>query len=315
MIADPSVKSASVGFSIAEPFLRMRSAVIVLLDTQGRVIRASRGFERILDVGPGTAPDALNMRGLLVLPHFDDLVALPAVTPSTPVFEGILTLGGLEKPNRSIQGAVYRAGDQLLLVGEHDIGELERVSATVLQLNEELAEAEREVVRKNRLLEQLSRTDHLTGVANRRELEQRLQLECERCQRHGYPLSAIMGDIDFFKQVNDSYGHASGDRVLKRFAELLQTHSRQYDVVARLGGEEFVVLLPETPLATAVEVAERMRAALAKTTIPPLPQPITASFGVAELVSNESPETLLYRTDQALYEAKISGRNRVVRVD
>ena len=116
-------------------------------------------------------------------------------------------------------------------------------------------------------------------------------------------------------RLNHVRGLYPGVAVTTSFAELLQTHSRQYDVVARLGGEEFVVLLPETPLATAVEVAERMRAALAKTTIPPLPQPITASFGVAELVSNESPETLLYRTDQALYEAKISGRNRVVRVD
>lgn len=306
--------SGKDGFSIPEPFLRMQSAVIALFDTDGRLIRASRGFERMLDIVPDAAADA-GIRGLFVLPGFDELVGAPPGAASVPVFEGILTLGALATTSRSIRGAVYRDGDRLLLIGEHDIEELERLSSTVLKLNEELAEAERELVRKNRQLEQLARTDPLTGVANRRELAQRLQLERDRCLRLASPLSVIVADIDYFKRVNDTYGHTTGDAVLRHVAELLQQHSRRYDVVARFGGEEFVVLLPETSLATAVDVAERMRLTLATADIAPLAEPVTASFGVASMTCDEPGDSLLGRADRALYQAKERGRNRVVSQD
>lgn len=306
--------SPADSWSIPEPFLHMRCAVIALIDSDGRVSRCSRGFKRILGA-PAAGDNSVDVRDLFVLPRFDELLALPSGVAAVPVFEGLLTLGGMTIPNRSIRGAVYRAGDQLLLVGEHDIDDLERLSGTVLQLNEELAEVERELVRKNRQLELLSQTDPLTGLANRRELERRLQLEHERCQRLERPLSVIMVDIDLFKRVNDTHGHAIGDEVLQHVAELLELNRRHYDMVARYGGEEFVVLLPETPLETAAAVAERIRVHLAEAQIQPLSQSVTASFGVAEMRQDQPDNTLLARADQALYRAKHGGRNRVVKLD
>jgi diguanylate cyclase (GGDEF)-like protein len=111
--------------------------------------------------------------------------------------------------------------------------------------------------------------------------------------------------------VNDAYGHAAGDRVLTAFGDLLRRHTRAIDIVARFGGEEFVVLTPNTDLDSAVAIANRIRESFAACTIESVPDPVTASFGVAEMAPNEQGSGLLRRADAALDEAKHSGRNRV----
>lgn len=155
-------------------------------------------------------------------------------------------------------------------------------------------------------------TDSLTGLLNRRGLEDRLAEELARCRRTGHELSIVMIDCDGLKAVNDSGGHALGDAVLQGVAECLRTHKRMADVAGRLGGDEFVVLLPETGASDALGVAERFRRELAAT---PLPggRTITAALGVANFPADgETPADLLRVADRTLYAAKQGGGNRTI---
>lgn len=163
-------------------------------------------------------------------------------------------------------------------------------------------------------LEILASTDALTGLPNRQAIMGKAKKEFGRAQRYSRPLSIVMIDVDHFKSINDQYGHATGDHVLTNVGHILGDSLRDSDVLARIGGEEFVLLLPDTPKANAEFVAERMRSQLANTTIKfeALELKITASFGVAEITSeDETLEQMLSRADHAMYDAKHSGRNRV----
>ena len=154
--------------------------------------------------------------------------------------------------------------------------------------------------------------DALTGLANRRYLDRMLGHYLQERERTGQPLSLIMADLDRFKQVNDTCGHAIGDQALTKFATLLQSQCRSVDFVARFGGEEFVVLMPGASLATAALVAERLRKNVRSATPAELGQRwITASFGVAEAAPEEAASQVLKRADVALYQAKSLGRDRV----
>lgn len=163
---------------------------------------------------------------------------------------------------------------------------------------------------KAQLLE-LATTDFLTGAANRRHFVAALQTEVERMGRQPGAFSVIFLDVDRFKQVNDSFGHETGDRVLIGVAQLIRSHLRKTDVLARYGGEEFAILLPQTQLEGAFTLAEKVRHALQENSFADIGS-VTASFGVATCDRNESPDQFLKRVDQSLYEAKVGGRNRVV---
>lgn len=154
-------------------------------------------------------------------------------------------------------------------------------------------------------------TDHLTGLANRRRFERHLEREVARTMRYGRPFCLLMLDIDRFKQVNDNHGHEAGDEAIKYLAKALQEGTRGIDLAARIGGEEFAVVLTETSLGGAMEVAERLRLAINGLEIPTVGR-IAASFGVAECpTSAQTDRELLAAADAALYEAKRQGRNRV----
>ncbi len=160
--------------------------------------------------------------------------------------------------------------------------------------------------------EEEASTDHLTGLANRRRFERQLEREVVRTLRYGHPFCLIMMDIDHFKQVNDNYGHAAGDQVLRLIGKTLQEGTRGIDLAARIGGEEFAIIFTETDLVGALEVAERLRLAINAIEIPAV-GPIAASFGVAECPSSaQTTRELLASADAALYEAKRQGRDRVI---
>ena len=155
--------------------------------------------------------------------------------------------------------------------------------------------------------------DPLTGVNNRYTLNETLRREIDLARRHDRPLSLLVLDIDFFKKLNDSKGHAAGDCVLKQLAEQVTACMRGTDILFRYGGEEFVALLNNTDEAGALRVAERVRKAIERSDFRYNDEPIkvTVSLGVATLLENESEKTFFTRADEALYEAKSEGRNRV----
>lgn len=159
-------------------------------------------------------------------------------------------------------------------------------------------------------LYRLSITDPLTGVYNRRYFLQTLEQEIERTRRSGQPLSIIMADVDHFKGINDLYGHSVGDEVLKTIAALFKKRLRKTDCLARWGGEEFVILLPDTTTKGAAILAEDLRMKLSQTAIPGVKQ-VTASFGVTGYLKGDTVDTLIQRVDDMMYEAKKKGRNCV----
>jgi len=165
----------------------------------------------------------------------------------------------------------------------------------------------------NMRLELMVRTDILTGLANRLEMLNQLEIEQKRSERHKKTFSLILGDLDFFKQVNDTYGHLAGDRVLRQVAAQLRDSLRTEDVCARWGGEEFMILLPETSLQQAVIVAEKLAAAVREKEITWEQHVIrlSMSFGVGEFQAGSSIDAFTQRVDNALYAAKNAGRNRV----
>lgn len=152
-------------------------------------------------------------------------------------------------------------------------------------------------------------TDSLTGLANRRSLTKSLAREVARSERTGEPLSLAVLDIDHFKRINDTFGHLAGDEVLRTVAQAMAAHVRDVDIVARYGGEEFAVVLPNCSSEGALTVVERVRAAIASST--DLTK-VTASAGVATVAGSGSDgEALMAAADEALYEAKRSGRDKV----
>jgi diguanylate cyclase (GGDEF)-like protein len=160
--------------------------------------------------------------------------------------------------------------------------------------------------------EEAAFTDHLTGLANRRRFERQLEREVGRMARFGHPFSLLMLDIDSFKNLNDSYGHDAGDEAIRRISRVLREGTRGIDLAARIGGEEFAVILVETSKEGALEVAERLRAAIKALEIP-MAGHITGSFGVAECPSDaQTSAGIVKAADVALYEAKRNGRDRVV---
>jgi len=175
-----------------------------------------------------------------------------------------------------------------------------------------LQQARNELTLKNEELEQLAIRDKLTGLYNRRKLDESFAVEVSRAERYGRPLSVILLDIDRFKAVNDTHGHPVGDAVLVETAERLLTALRTSDVPGRWGGEEFLIICPETPLDTALQLAERLRHDYEVRDFPAAGR-LTASFGVAAHHKGLLANDILLSVDQALYRAKNDGRNRVER--
>jgi two-component system, cell cycle response regulator len=211
---------------------------------------------------------------------------------------------------------------------------LKALQDALVQKNKELDRANRELEEKRSELERISRTDGLTGLVNRRYFDERFKEEISRASRYQSPLSCFLLDVDHFKKVNDTYGHPFGDVVLKEVAQVLQRTLRETDIVARYGGEEFIALMPEIPREEAWRAAERTRLAVeamrltyfptppvesrTKTSaLPPGPVRCTASFGLATwpFDAGMTAEQLIQMADNCLYEAKRSGRNRVIQFE
>ncbi len=197
-------------------------------------------------------------------------------------------------------------------VGEHALrsGDLIKIGPCILKY---LATGDVEATYHEEI-HRLTITDGLTGIANRRAFEETIKAEVYRALRHARPLSLVMFDLDHFKKVNDTYGHMAGDQVLKMVASVVRSRIREHDGFARFGGEEFALLLPETPKAIAAQLAEEIRAAVADSELifEDRVVRVTVSMGVAELMPDvRTPHQLVKAADARLYDAKRDGRNRV----
>ena len=205
-----------------------------------------------------------------------------------------------------------------LLVTLDDMTAIENKNRELASTLKELRQSQTKINLKNEELQKLAAQDPLTGLANRRALMDRADQEYAKAKREVRELSVLMVDIDHFKSINDKFGHSIGDEVIKAVANVLQTTCREYDVVGRYGGEEFVVLLPEVTSEIAIELGNRLRVAIEQlVNAKHLPmEKLSASFGAATYSEDtESMAHLLDCADQALYVAKESGRNRVIAYD
>jgi diguanylate cyclase (GGDEF)-like protein len=204
----------------------------------------------------------------------------------------------------SVLGLIYlRLNQNWLKISEGDDRFFRVMSATAANAlrNAEMFEE----------MEHRARTDFLTGLPNHRSFQATLSTELGRAQRHNHPLSLLIIDLDFLKEVNDKFGHPAGDMVIRAIAETICKGCREFDVAARYGGEEFTVILPETPLEDASLVAERIREMIAEYNFPGVGT-ITASIGVSNFPVNAlGKEDLIRVADQALYVAKNNGRDKV----
>ena len=210
------------------------------------------------------------------------------------------TVSLLQCDGRPTEVRVYaeNVGEDLILTFE---------KSTESAYGEELSELRQRITE----LEKLSSTDRLTGAWNRVHFDKTLQVELSRSVRYRQPLTQVFFDIDHFKRVNDTYGHAVGDEVLRELVKVVLKNIRISDMLFRWGGEEFVILAPSTSYRSAAKLAETLRARIEKHEIETAGN-ITISLGVAEHISGESENTWFCRVDEALYAAKNSGRNRVV---
>lgn len=235
------------------------------------------------------------------------LLLLAATVAGTTIC--LLSLWWMIRPLRQLANAIknYRANGTPVRMQVTSKDEIGLLASTVTAM---VAETETLMAK----LRHQAMTDLLTGLGNRRWLNERAAEELARAERLGEPLSIIVLDLDRFKGINDGHGHETGDRVLVATGEIVRNCLRPYDLAARIGGEEFCILLPRTALDDAEAIGERLRTTLAQTTVPPLRQGrMTASFGICAAGPGDRLPDMLLRADFALYEAKRDGRNCIRR--
>lgn len=284
---------------------------ITVVDLDGKFLRANPAACRLF----GYSEAELQARDFQSLTYPDDLRL--DLKHLAEIKAGTISEYEMDKRYVRQNGTIIWAQLNVALVRNEDgsprcfIKQIHDVTAerTLIQ---ELDQKRKELEEVNRKLTQLASLDPLTGALNRRALRHRLDQEMARANAQGTPLAFIMVDVDDFKPYNDRYGHLAGDIALKEVAQCMRAASRADDAVCRFGGEEFLLLLPQTPPAEARKVAERVRESIARSTA--LPERLTVSAGVHVYTPTEKAQPidrLIAQADAALYEAKRNGKNRV----
>src|SRR5687767_4309810 len=257
----------------------------------------------------------------VMMPEIDGIEVARRIKADTSLpFIPIIMQTALDSIEHKVEGLDAGADDYITKpIHFSELQARVRSLLRIKALQEKVANRERELSEMNDRLLLISRTDGLTGLANRRHIEERLHEMWEHATRLNEPLACVMCDIDKFKSVNDTYGHQAGDAVLKQFADVLKHEAREIDRVGRYGGEEFLILLPGTVLDAAVTFAERVRKDVESHTFVFEGGSIrrTASFGVASWPHPRVKDCdgIVRSADDALYVAKETGRNKVVRFD
>lgn len=315
---------SSLRIIVADDDAGLRALLVRQLEQAGYVVTACANgraaLEAVRAAGPCTVLADWNM------PELDGLGLLRAVRELSEldalpfVYFVLLTADS----NKQTLVAALEAGaddyltkpyhPQELLARLRSGDRIQRMQAELKTWSLELQRTNAELAKSNAKLERLAKTDELTSLSNRRHLFERLSHVWQVAHRHERPLSCIVFDIDHFKLINDRYGHAAGDLILRGVADVCRKRLRLSDLLARIGGEEFCIVCPETDAAGAALVAERARAALQAHTFEVCGAclPVTASFGVAGRRSTYTEfEQMLAAADSVLYRAKQAGRNQV----
>jgi diguanylate cyclase (GGDEF)-like protein len=214
--------------------------------------------------------------------------------------------------SHKIEGGYLVLGDRVGSTENEIIESMAHLNNELSAMSRELSKKNRELQRANAKIVELSRTDPLTGLSNRRYFQERFQEGLAMAKRHGLDLSLLLMDLDNFKRINDTHGHTVGDKVLQSFGRIIAATCRTEDLPARFGGEEFIVLMPQTSGREAQAVEERLRSRIAETGALPAPDGVTFSAGIVQYAKGDSEESMISNADRALYEAKSSGRNRCV---
>jgi two-component system cell cycle response regulator len=289
------------------------------LESWGYGTESAGDGEEALQKVESAPPDLILLD--VMMPKIDGIeVARRVKSNENLPFIPIIMQTALDATENKVEG--LEAGADDYITKPIDFAELRARLTSMLRikrLQEELEERERQLLEANERLRHMSQTDALTGLDNRRNLEERIEEMFEHAKRLNEPFSCVMCDLDRFKSVNDTYGHQAGDAVLKQFAKILRNEVREIDRAGRFGGEEFMLLLPGTVLDAAVTFAERVRKQIEAHTFTFDGTTIqrTASIGVSAWPHPriKDCDALVRAADGALYVAKETGRNRVVRFD
>jgi len=272
-----------------EGFLNVNTDLLFVTDRKGRIVKANRSFEELL----GETEHHLAGRSYLEFLHSDDKEttqsAFAAITAAKPL-EKFVSRYRLENGHYCHLEWNAKSNGRYIYASGHDV-------------TDRIEDIER--------LQHEAETDALTGLSNRRYFYQRIAVEMAAVNSGSRHLALISTDIDHFKKVNDTWGHPVGDDVLVRVSQHLSSDARKADVICRVGGEEFIILMPDTDIDQALVIAERLRIGLANKKLP-IVGTVTASFGVTEMERNESFRSFYNRVDDAMYRAKTGGRNQVV---
>lgn len=298
-------------FALIPPWLDpLRAVAVAMFDSNGDLIEANEGFRFTLN------PEANdNAAQRIAEPSFAALVNMQPDEMGL-LYNGLISLNVGHGITRAFAGTIYRRNQLFLLAAELDISAFESLSSDNERLNQELDETRKQLSKRNHTLqklqeeiEALKRNDGLTGLANLKLLDARVSEEIMRWERYRRPLALVLLDLDDFGKINDELGREVGDELLQHVATILNGATRTLDLVARYGGQEFAVLLPETNEMGAMIVAERLRMDLEGQLILPLLRPLTASFGVALLQPDELRDAYYARAGRAVKYAKSHGKN------
>lgn len=288
----------------------LRAVAVAMFDSNGDLIEANEGFRFTLSPEVG---DSVNQR--IAIPLFSELL-LKQPDDTGLIYTGLISLNVGHGITRSFSGTIYRRRQLFLLAAELDISAFESLSSDNERLNQDLEETRKQLSKRNQTLQKLQdeiqtlkRNDGLTGLANLKMLDARVGEEILRWERYRRPLALVLLDLDDFGKINEEFGREVGDEMLQHLATILNGATRTLDLVARYGGQEFAVLLPETNEMGAMIVAERLRMDLEGLLILPMLRPLTASFGVALLQPDEKRDDYYARAGRAVKFAKSQGKN------
>ena len=295
-----------------EALLRALPDISFVLDRQGRYVRVLGGSDRTMysdgKVLEGQTLDAVLPTATAEL--FREVIACTLDSGELQTIEYPLRVADVSALPEEERDSARGQADQWFQGRVLPIAEIDHPQPCVLWVAINITERKR----MEHELRRLASTDDLTGAANRRTVMERARREIERCQRYGHPLALLVLDVDHFKAINDSRGHAAGDEVLRRIAANCQAQLRQSDAFGRMGGEEFLAVLPETGPAGAAAIGERLVASLRGQDLGAgLPDlAVRISVGGAQLRESDDLDHLLGRADRAMYSAKETGRDRLV---